>query len=353
MLNRGTKARRHQGTQGRARRGFTLIELMVAIGIIVIIMALAVPAYRFIVGNRSQDAAVNLIEAMLGRARGHAIGTQRHAGVVFFVNPVDQRVTMSVVVERMPDADADEDLYLNYKARSDKLGPRDNPEADALYARGQEVIGTVVALDEDPVTRVQTRRNVVRRFHYLPQNPNNGALPNPVPPDANVTWGSLGVGLCMDFVMDGELQALPNGVGCQLINDPKNVNVPDRYVQTGCIIFDPQGQLTSIDLAIARYGALGKLLLLEADIPAANVTFKSQLGVVLFDPDAFRSKGGGTFSDSVVAVKGYDSMGDKGWEPVGGQASYGPSEQKEEAWLDQNGLQLLVSRYSGTLLRGE
>jgi len=340
MLNRDTKSRRHEGTKGRAGRGFTLIELLVAMGIMVIIMALAVPAYRFIVGNRSQDAAVNLIEAMLGRARGHAISTQRHAGVAFFVNPVDQRVTMAIVVERMPDADAEEDPYLNYKGW-DKA---------SSYTTGQEIIGAVVADDEDPVSKAKTKRKVVRRFYFQPPNPGNGPLPNPAPPNVNVTWGSLGTGLCMDFVMDGELQALPNGVGCQLINDPKNASAPDRYVQTGCILFDPQGQLTSIDLVIAWNGALGKLLGLQAAPPANIVTFKSQLGVVLFDAEAFKGKGGGTFSDSVVAVKGYENMGG---EPVGGQASYGASEQKEEAWLDQNGLQLLVSRYSGTLLRGE
>jgi prepilin-type N-terminal cleavage/methylation domain-containing protein len=334
MLNRDTKSRGHEGTKGRAGRGFTLIELLVAMGIMVIIMALAVPAYRFIVGNRSQDAAMNLIEAMLGRARGHAISTQRHAGVAFFVNPVDQRVTMSVVVERMPDADADEDTYLNYKGWSKQaLG------GAVDYRQGQEVIAAVVA-DDGGRPRAVVRRYYASTAHAA----NDGNRP------ANSPWNVTPSAACMDFVMDGELQALPNGVGCQLINDPKNVNVPDRYVQTGCIMFDPQGQLTSIDLAIAMNGTLGKLLGLQADIPANNVRFKSQLGVVLFDPDAFRSKGGGTLSDSVVVVKGYDSMGG---EPVGGQASYGASEQKEEAWLDENGLQLLVSRYSGTLLRGE
>src|ERR1043166_3697928 len=76
---------------------FTLTEILIVIGILVLMLALAVPAFNFITGSRSQGAAENVIAAMLGRARAYAIQNQAEAGVAFFVDPASQRTTLALV----------------------------------------------------------------------------------------------------------------------------------------------------------------------------------------------------------------------------------------------------------------
>ena len=65
-----------------ASSGFTLTELLVVIGLIVLILAIAVPSFSFITGSASLDGAQNQIAAMLGRARSEAIGLQEGDEVV-------------------------------------------------------------------------------------------------------------------------------------------------------------------------------------------------------------------------------------------------------------------------------
>lgn len=182
----------------RSKSAFTLIELLVTIGIIVLILAMAVPAYRFIVGTRSQDAAANLIEAMLAQARSHAIATEKYAGVAFFMNPSDKRVAMALVVERPPKGSADEDPYLNYKAE----------QPNAPYRQGQEATGMLPVPDGKQDNSVPVkRRYVVRRYWFQPPSGNGGPVPGG-------NWASWSGGVLLDFVVDGEIQSLPEGVGC-------------------------------------------------------------------------------------------------------------------------------------------
>jgi prepilin-type N-terminal cleavage/methylation domain-containing protein len=77
--------------------GFTLIEVLVVIGIIVLVIALAVPALSLISGSNSINGAENNISAMLGRVRSDAIALQKDTGILFFIDPATQGVVMAEV----------------------------------------------------------------------------------------------------------------------------------------------------------------------------------------------------------------------------------------------------------------
>lgn len=65
------------------KRGFTLVELLVVIGIIVLMVATAVPILGVLKGNRSVEGAQNTVGAILGIARAEAMELQRVRGVMF------------------------------------------------------------------------------------------------------------------------------------------------------------------------------------------------------------------------------------------------------------------------------
>lgn len=78
------------------RRAFSLAELLIVIGIILLVMILAVPAFNFITGARSIEAADNTISAALARARLIAIRDQAPRGLVFYRDVDTDRVAVAV-----------------------------------------------------------------------------------------------------------------------------------------------------------------------------------------------------------------------------------------------------------------
>lgn len=80
-----------------SRRAFTLTEILIVVAVIVLLLALAMPAFNFITGGRSEDSAMNQISAMLARARTEAEGVQEPRGIMFYFDPVSQRDMMCIV----------------------------------------------------------------------------------------------------------------------------------------------------------------------------------------------------------------------------------------------------------------
>ena len=71
----------------RARRGFTLIELMVTVSMVAIVAAIAVPSYReFIINRRTAGAARDIYNA-LQYTRMSAIKEGRTLSAVYVFNP--------------------------------------------------------------------------------------------------------------------------------------------------------------------------------------------------------------------------------------------------------------------------
>src|SRR4051812_14860801 len=97
-MMRGTKAPTHEGTDVTVRRGaFTLTELLIVIGIIVLVAIIAIPAFRTMTGSRSTEAAHNQLSGLLGQVRGEAISLQQIRGVAFFLVPETKRVQAVIV----------------------------------------------------------------------------------------------------------------------------------------------------------------------------------------------------------------------------------------------------------------
>jgi prepilin-type N-terminal cleavage/methylation domain-containing protein len=89
-------SQRRQSASGRP--GFTLIEMLVVMAIIVLAVTLAVPAIRALTGTGSTQAAQNTVSAFLARARTEAIGLQNVQGVLFFIDPATDRVNCAQVM---------------------------------------------------------------------------------------------------------------------------------------------------------------------------------------------------------------------------------------------------------------
>lgn len=291
------------------------MEMLVVIGIIILIVAMAIPAIRSLTGTRSLDAGYNTVSALVTRAREEAVGLQTVHGVLFYLNPSNDRVEAAIVQETAPPNFA---------------GPA--PANQPTY--------------------------------YLDLVPDHDYLP--LPPGVGVQCVNNGTFSAATVRSSDGYIGLNPTAGLALSTAPTvgggGPASTEGVLYGGVILFDGNGRLISKTYGFKMFdntvttNATGLAKLLKVDTPTTPTTdlvpvmnglpLSSQFGFVLFDREAFKTQSftdGDTGMDSAVAAYGAAST----------PAASPPTEADEEAWLDKNSAPILINRYNGTLIRAE
>lgn len=285
-------------------RGFTLTETLIVIGIIVLILLIAVPALNVITGSRSIDGAENNVSAMLGRARADAIGVQQTRGVLFFIDPATQGVTLAHVQQVSP-MNTGREVFLDLVPDQDFLALPKGVSAQVID--NCNVTGSTraddgfIGFNQSAVTftgDTKTSETRTTTLHY------GGAI----------LFNGKGQLTSHSYAFRGE-RTLPSGA-----TEPTAIM---NLLNTGKI----DGVSPNMDDL-----APNTFLTLPSGFPNP---MRSQFGLVLFEREPFAAN----WNDADVQVSGGTYVNS--------------TEPAEEQWIDQNATPLMVNRYNGTLIRGE
>lgn len=313
LISMSPRPRVSASSSPRRGGGFTLIELMVVIAIIVLGMTLAIPAIRSLTGSRSLEASENSLSAFINFARTEAIGLQRTEGVIFLLDTGADRVKCAVVMDSglqstndvpgvtyldlVPDRDP---YFLPTGVRLWTL--KDQPPPPILAAMGNNT----PPADPFPLCR------------YLGFNPN---------PQSKTSGADYGLQQTM-------------------------ATYPTAAIPGGVILFDKTGHLVTprYGLRLNPHSLLGQMLFPTLnptsggngaiDWPPANsgLYLTSQVALVLFDRETFLAqtdpKSQNPFTDA-------------------NDATGGTLETAMESWLDTNTTPVIINRYDGNLMRAE
>ena len=286
------------------RRGFTLTEILIVIALIVLITAMALPAFNFITGGRSVDAAMNQISAVLARARSEAIGLQEVCGVMFYYDPTTGRQMMAVVKQ----SDSKGTVDTTTDPTADVWLDADSDADNVPLPRG---VGVEVNNDASANTN-----QIDRYLGYNPWSITMGGGP--------VT--SIPIGGVILFDAHGKLASLHYGFHMSSVTTASSGAPPTQLAQ----LFIPKSfALDPVNGNVTDFSENPKTGL-NGSAPL------SSFGFVVFDGEALTNVVGDYKPDSIIQ----------------GTALSG-AEKSEENWLDNNASPVLINHYNGTLMRGD
>jgi prepilin-type N-terminal cleavage/methylation domain-containing protein len=281
----------HRGGDG----GFTLTEMLIVMGIIVVVALVAVPSFRALTGGRSTEAAANQISAALARARLDAVGLQEPRGILFFRDPDTQRVGLMEV----------------------KVNNDQQPfEIDIAPDRDTLLLPAGVGMQF-----LDNSQNAATDDQYIGFNTRLSSTANTN--ETVVPYGGL-----ILFDRRGQLRS---GTWQFRMHYTDTLNPANtRASEMGMYMYaDPSKTPTTSRPDV----------ILPAPAPVSAV------GFVLFEQDGFSN------ATQYTTAPGPDPDPQVAGASVTGP--FAPDEQAEEKWLDENATPFLVNRYNGTLVRSQ
>ncbi len=315
---------------GRQRTGFTITEVIVVIGIIVLLIGLAVPAFSIISGGQSREGAQNVVAAALGRARAEAINKGEYTGVYFFRDTSRDRYALMLVSrERSPKDDPDPND--RYKSFLGNFYGNDPTFDQALF------FTEVTEAYYDDVADTYVPRMVLKRYRRT-EEPGVGSNNSIAPPSEweysvdgptpeNAQWVAVGEADTDQLPEDATgLQYMPVGVGIYLLDASGTA----RYLERGAIFFGPQGRLDVVDYQVSPGAVLGETLAETGSPLTATQTGLSSLGLVIFDRGEYNAAA--------------ENAGETGNTWLANDAA------AAELWLGEFTTPLLVGRAGGQLI---
>jgi len=289
-----------------ARGAFTLIELLVVMGIIVLIIVFALPAFRFLSSDRSVEAAQNLLASTLGTARAAAIGTQQPRGLAIYRDAATDRLAMALV---------------EFKAVPGTwLSSVDYNVGDYVQ------YGT-------PANVYVCTLPIAAGANNPPAQPGNWSL---VGTQAALTPYFGNGSTVIDFVADTDQVLLPSGIDGRGIGTVVSGGT-QRYLTPAIIMFDGNGMLSPSPFNILSQGTLGVAAQITNTGPGPAPALQT-VGTVNFYGNNINP--GGTQFSSQIGVALFDS---EMYKNAG----------NTDDWIDTNAAPLLVNRYNGTLFSGQ
>lgn len=284
-----------------SHRAFTLTELVVAIAIFVILLAMAVPVFRTITGSRSIASATNVVSAKLNRIRMEAVGLQQYRAAMFYLDQNTGRVGI---------------VTLKYL---DESGPIPIPTiAKAMFG--------VIA----------------DKWFDLAADTETVLLP---------------VGVGMETVIGNA----PGGNRYIGFNDIADFGAGKYYTTAnragGIVVFDPSGRLFTGIPGIVWWNSLAGAktdlgaFLFDTNYvpggplaePSGSSMFYPTLALCLFESDPYLQLPVGFRLDGKPLRDGFE---DDYHNPMSTEAT-------REDWLNYNSMQFFINRYNGTLIKGE
>lgn len=349
------------------RRAFTLIEMITVLGIITIVLAISIPVWKALLGGTNLSSAQNEISATIANARADAIYNRQTIGVFFFIDPKTQQTGMAEVQVQS--------LY------------QPHPGSGGVGNTSLFVPGTWGAGGNFTAYSAPIPPGGINSLELVnspdPSSPGNSIFYRPptlLPKGVGIalnnstfTYNSLKVG----SQYAGPAWGNPNGMG-----------PIDRYVRYGCIMFNPDGTLASINFGIPYYewfsatswastgsnptanqeSQLCKTIQMPPGYDTASlyntagsspttIPLNSSVGLVIFDHDAYINQHANPTAVITTADGAQFNDFDINYSMAAGNPAIpnvNPADKfLEEQWIDQNGTASMVSPFNGSLIKAK